>query len=271
MTTITQEGRITHEQIRTALRDRHSAEWLYQQAAMGDPLNRFGPRVHELFDDFNKPASATVSDVMAWTANSDGGTGTNAFQDRAGGWFNVVTAGADNDYHALSSVSEIFKFAAEKPLWFEVCFEVAEATTGNDAAFWFGLTDTLTTGGLQANAAGPLASYDGALWWKNEDGTTLNFETSNATTQVTKSDVFTFEDDTITRLGFLFDGAATTSSVRMFYSVGGDIWNLKEHSVPATITLAGLEEMHVVFGVKAGPGGSAETLQMDWVRVAQVR
>lgn len=274
MTTITQQPRIAEAQFRSGFRDRHSAEWLFQQTAMGDPLSRFGKRVFVLEEDFVVPASFAdggPTSLVTFDALNDGTTGTNAFQDAAGGWYNVVTAAADNDYHALATPNEVFKFAANKPLWFEVIFKVAEAQTGLDAAFWFGLSDTLTTGGLQANDSGPLASYDGALWWKGEGGSTFNFETSNAGTQDTESDVFTFEDDTLTRLGFYFDGAATTASIRPFYSVNGDIWNLKEGPI-TTIPLSGLEEMHLIAGgIKAGPGGTAETLQLDYVRCAQVR
>lgn len=220
-----------------------------------------------MFDDFLNPASATASDIQAWTAINDGATGTPAFQDAPGGIFNVVTAAADNDYSAYSSVSEVFKFAEGKKLWFEARFKLAEATT-NESTWWFGLTDTLTTGGMQANAAGPLASYDGALWFKTpETSMTINFETSNAGTQVTTSDIATSVTNTWTKVAFYFDGAATTSTITPFYDIGAGWVKGTAHS----ITLSGLEEMHLVFGVKAGPSGGAETLQVDYVKAAQLR
>ena len=224
---------------------------------------------HHVFDDFLHPASATASDVMAWTALTDGGTGTPAFQDAAGGVFNVVTAAADNDYSAYSSVAENWKFAAGKKLWFEARFKLAEANT-SESTWWFGLSDTLTTGGMQANAAGPLASYDGALIWKTpETALTVNFETSNAGTQNTLSAAWTYASDTWTRVGFYFDGTATTSTITPYVDVGdGEGWVA---GTAQNITLSGLEEMHVVFGVKAGPTGGAETLQVDYVRVLQLR
>lgn len=225
--------------------------------------------VFEIFDDFLNPASATVSDVQAFTALNDGATGTPAFQDAAGGIFNVVTAAADNDYSAYSSVSEVFKFAYGKPLWFEARFKVAEATT-NESTWWFGLTDTLTTGGMQANAAGPLASYDGALIWKTpETAMTINFETSNAGTQNTLSAFATVVSDIWTKVGFYFDGEATTSQITPYIDVGdGEGWVA---GTPQNITLSGLEEMHLVFGIKAGPTAAAETLQVDYIKCRQVR
>lgn len=236
--------------------------------AKAPSINDVDPsRFFVLFDDFMYPASSTVSDTMAWTANSDGGTGTNAFQDAAGGIFNLVTAAADNDYHAISSVAENFKFAAGKELWFEARFKLAEAAT-DDSTWWFGLTDTLTTGGMQADTSGPLASYDGALIWKTpEAALTVNFETSNAGTQNTLSAFATSISDTWHRAGFYFDGAATTSTITPYFHDGSS-WTV---GTAQNITLSGLEEMHAVAGVKAGPGGGAETLQIDYIKIVQLR
>lgn len=221
------------------------------------------------FDDFVYPASATASDVTAWTAVNDSATGTPAFQDAAGGIFNIVTAAADNDYSAYSSVNEVFKFASGKKLWFEARLKVAEATT-SESTWWVGLTDTLTTGGMQANAAGPLASYDGALFFKTpETSMTINFETSNAGTQSTSSNVATTVTNTWTKVAFYFDGTATTSKITPYWAVNDATEWTK--GTPQDITLSGLEEMHVVMGVKAGPTAGAETLQLDYILVIQER
>lgn len=222
---------------------------------------------HLLFDDFLQAATSAVSDYMAWTAVNDGATGTPVFQDAAGGVFNVVTAAADNDYAAYSSVNENWLFAAGKELWFEARFKIAEATT-NESTWWFGLSDTLTTGGMQADAAGPLASYDGALIWKTpETALTVNFETSNAGTQNTASAFATSISNTWHRCGFYFDGTATTSTITPYFH-NGSSWTV---GTAQNITLSGLEEMHVVFGVKAGPTAAAETLQVDYIKCLQLR
>ncbi len=228
---------------------------------------------YEVSEDFMYPASATASDLTAWTVTSDGATGTNAFQDAVGGIFNLVTAAADNDYQALSLQHEAFKFAAGKRLWLEARVKLAEATT-DDSTWWVGLTDTLTTGGFQADALGPLASYDGALIYKTpETALTLNFESSNAGTQVTSSAEATSVTDTWNRVGFFFDGgnsaSATTATITPFYAVNGS--NTFVKGAAQTITLSGLEEMHLVIGVKAGPGGAAETLQIDYIKCVQER
>lgn len=218
---------------------------------------------HRFFDDFYS------ADAHTYTSVDDAGTGTNAYQDAAGGVYSVVTAAADNDYHAMTSVAENWLFASGKELWFEARFKLAEANT-NESAWWMGFTDTLTTGGLQANTSGPLASYDGALFWKDEATMAIDFETSNAGTQNTGTALATFVTNTWTRVGMYFDGdpsGSGTGTVTPYTDVGSG-W---VEGTAQDIVLSGLAEMHLVFGVKAGPSGGAETLQMDYVKAVQLR
>lgn len=232
-------------------------------AGLGMP---YPPKYITVFDDFMYGQDATTSATITWGSVDDGGTGTNAFQDALGGIYNVVTAAADNDHHAMVSQQENFKFTAGKKLWLEARVKVTEGTL-LESTWWVGLTDTTTTGGMQANAAGPLASYDGAMIWKTpETALTLNFETSNAGTQATTSAFATTVADTWTKVAFYFDGVDT---ITPYAAVNGS-----ETFVQGTgqlITLTGLEEMHLVFGIKAGPTGAAETLQIDYIFVAQER
>jgi hypothetical protein len=114
----------------------------------------------------------------------------------------AAAVGAEAKRGACASVAENFLFAAGKKLWFEARFKLAEATT-SESTWWFGLSDTLTTGGMQANTGGPLASYDGALIWKTpETALTINFETSNAGTQATSTADATGVSNIWTRVGF---------------------------------------------------------------------
>lgn len=220
---------------------------------------------HEFFDDFRL---APLDAGLVWHEEDDAGTGTNAATDAANGVANVVTAAADNDYHAISSFNEQFLFAVGKKLWFEARFILTEAAT-NESAWWFGLTDTLTTGGIQANAAGPLASYDGALISKEEGSLDVDFETSNAGTQATALSEAAFVSAKWSRVGFYFDGTATTSTIKPYYDMNeAGVWTA---GTAKNITLSGLEEMHVVAGVKAGPSAGAETLGIDYIKVVQLR
>lgn len=210
------------------------------------------------FDDFMAGNFATK-----YTFIDDGGTGTEALADIAGGVLNIPTAAADNDYHALTSTAENWLFAAGKELWLEARFRCTEAAT-QASTWWIGLSDTLTTGGMQADTGGPLASYDGALIWKTpESAMTVNFETSNATSQNTLAAFATAISGTWHRAGFHFDGIGKITP----YFHNGTVWT---RGTPQAITLTGLEEMHFCAGIKAG-GGNAETLQLDWIKIAQLR
>lgn len=215
---------------------------------------------HVFLDDFNYNAPLDAN--LIWTEVDDAGTGTNAIADAGKGVGQIVTAAADNDYHAISSIAESWLFESGKKLWFEARIRLTEATT-NESAWWIGLTDTLTTGGLQANAAGPLASYDGALIWKDEATLAVDFETSNAATQATTTAFKTVVSGTWYTFGFYFDGTATTSIITPYCDgAAGTAQN---------ITLAGLAEMHLVAGVKAGPTAAAETLEIDYIKCVQLR
>ena len=219
---------------------------------------------HKLFDDFY---SAPLDAYGVWFEIDDAGTGTNATADGVGGIGTVVTAGADNDYHAITSVGEVFKFATGKKLWFEARFKVAEAAV-NVAVWWFGLTDTLTTGGVQADALGPLASYDGFLIWKDEATMLIDSELSEAGDQDTDAAEATFVTDTWTRVGFYYDGG---TAITPYYDVGAGWVVGTAKAFGGAIALASMDEMHVVAGIKAGTGGAAETLQIDYIKVVQLR
>ena len=98
----------------------------------------------------------------------------------------------------------------------------------------------------------------------------IDFETSNDGTQATAAgDGGTFVSGTWTTVGFYFDGTATTSVITPYYNVAGG--SVLTAGTAKNITLAGLAEMHVVAGVKAGPTAAAETLQIDYIKCVQLR
>jgi hypothetical protein len=97
----------------------------------------------------------------------------------------------------------------------------------------------------------------------------VDFETSNAGTQATAAAEATFVTNKWSRVGFYFDGTATTSVITPYYDMNeAGVWTA---GTAKNITLAGLEEMHLVAGVKAGPSGNAETLQIDYIKCVQLR
>lgn len=223
---------------------------------------------HELFDDFQN------LDTVRWTSVDDGATGTNTANAVAGGEVSIVSAAADNDYHYLKSAAAVFKFAASKPLWFEARFSLTEANT-SAANLVFGVSSVVDSTILGDNGAGPPASYSGAVFFKVDGTMTLQFETSNAGTQVTNASVLTFVSGRTYRVGFSFDpGDGTTGIVRPYVvdETAGTLTNVTatRAELGQKLSLASLAAMNVIFGVKAG-SASAETLKVDYVRVIQAR
>lgn len=222
---------------------------------------------YELFTDwFNL-------DTVAWTSVDDGTTGTNTANATPGGEISVVTAGADNDIHCLKSTAAVFKFAANKPLWFEARFSLTEAAT-NAANIVFGVSSVVDATILGDNGAGPPANYSGALFFKVDGVMSLQFETSNATVQVTNASLLTFVSGRTYRVGFAFDPADGTTGVVRPYVVdetAGTITNVAAgRDLGHKIALASLASMNAIFGCKAG-GANAETLKVDYVRVVAAR
>jgi hypothetical protein len=197
-------------------------------------------------------------------ALNDGASGTNLLDDAKNGTYSLVTAAADNDYHALASKSEVFKFEAGKPVRAAAYVKCTEANT-DDVNIWFGFSDTLTTGGVQIDGLGPLGTYDGALFFKVDGGTVWQAETSNAGTQFTSSSVSAFTSGAWTLLEIELHSSGASDTVGLVkFLINGTL--VATHS----LTLAGLEEMHLILGVKAG-GANAETLIVDWLGVTQYR
>lgn len=239
------------------------AFWATAPSQNENSVNRF-----TLFeDDFLQQASATASAYTTYTDMNDGATGTNAFQDKAGGIYNIVTAAALDDYHGIRTTAKPWLFVAAKELWFEASFTVNEAAT--NASSWFvGLSDTFTTGGLQTGSSGPLASFSGAGWFKVQGGMAAKFITSNSTTQSISGSLATVVTNQKVRVGFYFDSAATTSNLFPFIDIGDG--NGYISCAAQTITLASLNQMALFATIKAG-GANAETMQLDWIKVLQIR
>lgn len=203
-------------------------------------------------DDFTK------LDTVQWTSVDDAGTGTNTVDATHGGWMGVVTAGADNDYHSAVSAAKSFQFKAGKVLSFEAKIKMTEANT-DQGSFVVGLMDTTTTGGLQTGTSGPLASFDGAIFYKIEGTQYIKFMVSNGTSQ------------TISTITWAFT-SATEYTVRFDYGPDNGTTGWIQpyvNEVPGTritVDIATMGAMYALFGVKAG-SSSAETLKIDYIGV----
>jgi len=216
----------------------------------------------ELFDDFLE--FHTVAPTGQWNvAVADAGaSGTTGMTDAANGVVQVYCDGDDNDEAYVSSVAESWKFQTAKRLYFETKIKLTEANT-DDANWIIGLSDTVAANSLLDNGGGPMASYDGAVFFKVDGTMKIQFETSNAGTQVTNATLADFASATEYTLGFFYDpNDGTTAKVTPFINgAAGTTHNL---------TISGLEEMHILFGVKAG-GANEEALLVDYVHVTTER
>lgn len=215
---------------------------------------------HVYWNDFD----GLPVDADAWTLTEDAGkTGTDIIVDRKGGWVKNFCDGDDNDESYRIGHGETWLFEASKPLWFECQIQLTEAST-DDANWVIGVSDAAGANMLLDNGAGPAATYDGAVWFKVDGTLQCQFESSNAGTQVTTSTgLATFVSGDIFRLGFVFDPLdGTTGTITPFADGAAGT----AHS----LTLSGLQEMHLFFGVKAG-GSNEEAIEVDWIRCVQMR
>lgn len=219
-----------------------------------DPFKSF-----TFMDDFQNGVDTATNWIL-----TTGAGGTISYDDTHGGILLVPTATTDNDHMGLATRSQIVNLVNTKAVWFEARFRLVEPDT-NESAWWFGLSDTLTTGGFQANAAGPLASYDGILMSKDEGTMLIDAEASNASSQDTETNLGTFVTNTWTRVGFHITAAATTAVVHYYFNVD-DSALMTAHSATTNLTRSGLQEMHLIFGVKAGPSASLTPLEVDYVK-----
>lgn len=198
----------------------------------------------------------TTATVGKFALVTDSG-GSAVVSDTANGICLITNAASDNDESYLSTIAENWKFAASKPLWFEAYLAGVGAHN-----FIVGLSDTVGANFLQDTEAGPAASYDGAVFFV-DGGSVWKFETSNAGTQVTNTNVGAYATTVAVRLGFLFDpNDGTTGKITPYFNgVAGTTHD---------ITLSGLEEMHIVFGAK-NKTAEAAVLSVDYVQVVQAR
>jgi len=188
--------------------------------------------------------------------------GTIETTDAANGVLSIASGGTAQNESYVSSDIECFKFQTDKRLFFEARVKLTEANT-DDANIIVGLSDTVAANSLLDTGGGPMASYDGAVFFKVIDGTVWQFETSNAGVQTTNTSVGAYADDTWVKLGFLYDYNDGVTAIVTPYvdGVAGTAKNL---------TITGLEEMHILLGLKSG-GANAEALLVDYVHIVTER
>ena len=225
----------------------------------GNDLFSSHKSIVEFFDDFF--AYDDTATVGNWVEVHDG-TPTTGVIDGAGGIASFATGATGENETYISSMTEAFLFQATKKLFFEARVKLTEANT-DDANIIIGLSDTVAADSLLDAGAGPMASYDGVVFFKVLNGTVWQFEASNAAVQDTEASVGAFSDGAWQTLGFLYDyNDGVTATITPYVDgVAG---------TAVSLTIAGLAEMHILLGAKAG-GANAETLLVDYVHVVTER
>lgn len=215
----------------------------------------------ELFSDFFQYATSGPFTVTA----DAGSTGGQALVDGVGGVMAVYTDGDDNDEAYLHSVVEGFKFAADKPLYFEARVAITEGAT-NAAAVIIGLMDAAGADALQDTEAGPKASYSGACFFKVAGTLVLSAEASVGATQVAASGGTAdtgHTSGTFRKYGIEFLPTSSTAATVNFYIDGVRVGS-------SSITFTGATEMDAIVGAKSN-GSAEELVSVDYVLVRQVR
>lgn len=236
-----------------------AAAWVWGTRSANDVLVPRAGAVEFFEDFFVFDGTATVG---LWNdAVTDGGT--IAAIDGANGLMSIATDTTDEDESYISSQFESFLFTTTKSLHFEAKVKLTEANT-NTSNIIVGLSDTVAADSLLDAGGGPMASYDGCVFFKVDGGTVWQFETSNAGTQVTDTDVGAFSDGAFQTLIFDYDfNDGVTAKVTAIVDGTAD-------AVLKNLVISGLQEMHILLGVKTGDG-NAETLIVDYVQVTTNR
>jgi hypothetical protein len=219
-------------------------------------------------DFITLPLDDTTGIVTDWVIVADAGaTLVTAGGDGLGGWIVIAPDGDDNDEKYLSSGSEAFIFNTTAKVAFEARVKLVQGTTAGKSTFVVGLSDTVAANSI-VDGGTLMTSFDGALFHKNEDATQIKFTTSNAGTQVT-NDVGAFTNDTVVKLGFLYDpNDGVTGKISPI--VNGVVAKDSDGvAIVHDITISGLAEMHILLGAKQHETGNEPVLWVDRVTAVQ--
>ncbi len=240
-----------------------------------------GNDTFKIFDDFNHFVTTDV-----WTSVlSD--SGSVAVSDGAGGIAKINPSSdggnsqADDDQSYISTTTEVFKFATDKPLLFATRVRPYANTIGTIGLI-IGLKDSVAADSLQDDSSGPAASYSGALFFKTDSDTVWSCESSIAGTQTTVETEHTVGNNAWDILVIQVLPISSTQSEVHFFSAdyqSDGSYSLNEvglktsgkQFVAHTITHSSATEMDICLGVKAGTVNNSQYLDVDWVYCAQKR
>ena len=191
------------------------------------------------------------------------GAGTPVQLDKLGNWVRLPTGSSDNNEIYMQSPGENFIFNTTDIVYIRARV-TADPTTAGDGGLVVGFSDTIATDFIVDAGTGLATSFDGAAWVVTEDTTTaheVDAVSSNASSQVIDTGVFTFTEGDDVTLEILYDpGDGTTAKV--FF--------LKDGALKAVhaLTISGLLEMH---GVVGGKTFSGEVNNFDFTNIEAIQ
>ena len=217
------------------------------------------------------PATDNTSNLpLNWGAVTDLAGAAFDSQNGAGGWARILTDATDNDETYIASLGANWLFAAGKPLLFMTKFKHTKSTL---AGFVVGLSSVVAADTLVDTGSTMVTTYDGCVFSRPEDDSHILFASSNATVQ-DSADLVAWTDGDVFEGGFLFDpsggAAATEGLLTPFYLTTAGDWSTLTMGTGQEITLAGLEVMKILMGVKID-GSAAEAMDVDYVKILAKR
>ena len=193
--------------------------------------------------------------------------------DAAGGILTMATGGTNENEGYLSTLHECWIFNTTKRVSCAARIKLTEVAT-NVASWCFGLSDTVGDHTIQDAGAGLAASFDGALLYKLDGTMEVHLGTSNAGSQTNPDGSGDLIVVPVSGQWYQLyidydpnDGVTGKVNAQVYDETGGVMYRAVEHD----LTISGLEEMHLLLGVKEGGAGAAETLYVDYIEAWQER
>jgi len=214
--------------------------------------------VHEYFNDF-RHLTIDYDATNDWTMTEDDAACTQAISaDTVLGTLLLTNkATTDNNGQQIQLQQESFKLAAGKQLWFEARVKFAAGATEIDWVVGMGETEDIT--GVADNFLD-----DGIAFNKLDGATGIDLGTHDNGANVASADIATATTGWV-KLGFHFDGGASGAAVVTPYV------NCVAKTAITTCVYATQGEISPIFMVRNGDGTTTQTMEIDYVKVVQLR
>lgn len=213
-------------------------------------IDAIGQDVKKVLLDFASLPMTASDNPAEWSVTlveAGGGESTVAMATTAGGGLLITTDAADDDGVNMQMTGEAFKLESAKPLYFGIKFQASEATQ-SDFLVGLCITDTTLLGGMT----------DGAYFECLDAATGISFVSEKDSSEEQSDSLGTFADATDVILEFYWDG----SKLEAF--VNGTSKATHSTTLPDDEILT--PSIQFLTGA-----ASAETMNVDWLRVIQLR